>query len=279
MRDELAHGGSATDRFSHALRSRYQCSGKTLRSLEKEACVSDSSLSRYFRGRAMPAWSTVESICRALDVRAEGLRPLWDAAMIEKSRADTAPSAAPPAPATPNLVRPAAATVVPPPTRPELAASSAPPRPRPGRPRLVGPLTGSRRWWDGPRPRLLWLVAGVAAGFVLGAAVTSSNDSRAGAAPAPAASLVPHPGPVAGPTVAATMCPWKYVVSDGVPNDLRVFDDPQRDSIIARYVPTEVFYAPEPPQIVNQMLHTANGWVLIGKWVRRYPGPCHRGVA
>ncbi|WP_258047392.1 helix-turn-helix transcriptional regulator [Streptomyces sp. SM13] len=49
-----------------ALRALQQRSGRTLRALEEQVRISDSSLSRYFRGDTVPPWPVVRDLCRAL---------------------------------------------------------------------------------------------------------------------------------------------------------------------------------------------------------------------
>ncbi|MCQ4045200.1 hypothetical protein ACFOSC_05635 [Streptantibioticus rubrisoli] len=119
----------------------------------------------------------------------------------------------------------------------------------------------------------MWLAVGLLVGFALGATLTAASNSGTGTAK-------PPPGPVSvapSPAATSTFCPWKYVVTDGNNNDVRVFDTPHRDSIIARYSPSEVFYAPEPPVVVNGMMKTAQGWIGQGNWIQRYHGACHTG--
>ena len=146
-----------------------------------------------------------------------------------------------------------------------------------------------RRIGHAHRSRAAYLAAGLVLGFALGAAATAL-DLRGGAAAAPSsagrtaaagATNAQNHGQGQGlPTSAATgtYCPWKYVVTDGTADNIRVFDDPRRDSIIARYAPGEVFYASEPPQIVNNMMKTVYGWIGMGNWVQRYTGAtCRTG--
>ncbi|WP_326587683.1 RICIN domain-containing protein [Streptomyces sp. NBC_01294] len=63
-----------------ALKALQQRSGRTLRSLESEVMISDSSLSRYLRGSTVPPWATVRDLCRALDADPADYRVLWEAA-------------------------------------------------------------------------------------------------------------------------------------------------------------------------------------------------------
>ncbi len=224
-----------------ALRTMHQLSGRTLRAVERDVSVSDSTLSRYFRGQAVPPWPTVETICGALGSDPASVRRLWTAATAEKSGA-----------------------------QPEQAATVAGEsvlRPPAGRGRWAV-LAGDRRVW-----LAAGLLAGLAVGLPLGALLTDRDPAQAAADRPPTASAV-----VPAPHADGTDCPWKYVVTDGEPNDVLVFDNPRRASIIARYAPRQVFYAPSPPVVVDHMMRTADGWVAQGEWLRRYTGaPCHRG--
>ncbi|GGW65587.1 helix-turn-helix domain-containing protein [Streptomyces griseoloalbus] len=70
---------AAARKLGNALRSLQQQSGRTLRSLEAEIRISDSSLSRYFRGETVPAWPVVRDLCRALGADPTEYRALWEA--------------------------------------------------------------------------------------------------------------------------------------------------------------------------------------------------------
>ncbi|WP_269853832.1 helix-turn-helix domain-containing protein [Streptomyces sp. RPT161] len=232
----------ARQALGQALRAMHQLSGRTLRAVERDVSISDSTLSRYFRGQAVPAWPTVEKICAALGGDPASIRQLWTAAMAERSGTafDTDASPGP---------------------EPDAAARDDPPRPRRRRPSAPG-----RTGW-------LWLAVGLFIGFALGATLTAASNSGSSAAQSPPAQVSVAPSPAA----TGTFCPWKYVVTDGNGDDVRVFDTPHRDSIIARYSPSEVFYAPEPPVIVSGMMRTAQGWIGEGNWIQRYHGSCHTG--
>lgn len=71
---------AAARKLGDALRNLQQQSGRTLRSLEAQVRISDSSLSRYFRGETVPAWPVVRDLCRALDADPAAYRALWEAA-------------------------------------------------------------------------------------------------------------------------------------------------------------------------------------------------------
>lgn len=90
QRDRLA----AQRQLGAALRALQHRSGRTLRELEKQVPVSDSSLSRYFRGDAVVPWAVVVEICRALDGDPSEFRVLWETA----SRMSPEPLADTPAP-------------------------------------------------------------------------------------------------------------------------------------------------------------------------------------
>ncbi|MVO85602.1 helix-turn-helix domain-containing protein [Streptomyces sp. p1417] len=107
---------AAARRLGGALRALQQRSGRTLRSLEEQVRISDSSLSRYFRGDTVPPWPVVRDVCRALGGDPTEYRVLWEAA--DRSRpeplpepAAAPPPAAPPPPAAVQGVRAARAFV------------------------------------------------------------------------------------------------------------------------------------------------------------------------
>ncbi|MFD7549720.1 RICIN domain-containing protein [Streptomyces sp. NPDC059816] len=119
-----------------ALRALQQRSGRTLRSLESEVSISDSSLSRYLRGSTVPPWSTVRELCRALGADPAPYRTLWEAAdrCQPKPLADAVPAA---------------------------------PAERQGTVRRLRAATAR------PRGRWLWAGSGALAGVLLGAALTA----------------------------------------------------------------------------------------------------------
>ncbi|WP_328929599.1 XRE family transcriptional regulator [Streptomyces sp. NBC_00190] len=73
------HAG-AGKQLADALKELQQRSGRTLRSLESEVMISDSSLSRYLLGQTVPPWDTVRDLCRALDADPADYLVLWKAA-------------------------------------------------------------------------------------------------------------------------------------------------------------------------------------------------------
>ncbi|MFF4578844.1 RICIN domain-containing protein [Streptomyces sp. NPDC001389] len=84
---------SEGQRLGQALRELQRRSGRTLRSLESEVLISDSSLSRYLQGRTVPPWATVRDLCRALDADPAEYRALWEAA--DRSQPKPPPAAEP----------------------------------------------------------------------------------------------------------------------------------------------------------------------------------------
>lgn len=272
---DTAHheGMSARLALGRALREMHKRSNRTLRAVERDISISDSTLSRYFRGKAVPSWPTVEKICASFGEDAESVRHLWAVAIAERSNADF-PAAAPDAEVA------------------ELSAGGGQDGGSSGDGR--GIESGDRIGWlrtrigQTSRSRATYLVAGLVLGFALGVGAALGLQGGGATAPpssgrtaAAGAASVQNQGQGQGvpvPTATGTYCPWKYVVTDGNADDVRVYDDPQRDSIIARYAPGEVFYAAEPPQIVNNMLKTEHGWIGMGNWVQRYTGAtCRTG--
>ncbi|MFF8433730.1 helix-turn-helix domain-containing protein [Streptomyces bacillaris] len=157
----MAAGAAPEDaarRLGAELRALQQRSGRTLRDLETRVRISDSSLSRYFRGSTVPPWSTVRDLCRALGADPIAYRTLWEAA--DRCRPETPP---PPEPQEPSQHRP---PVAPAPATP--ATVTEPP----------GPPPRSRPWYrlTGPGRSGRWLpaTAGGVAGAVLGSLLTWS---------------------------------------------------------------------------------------------------------
>jgi hypothetical protein len=70
-------------------------------------------------------------------------------------------------------------------------------------------------------------------------------------------------------------CPWQYIVTDGDPAPVLVFDKPGPDGHrTGQYQPSQIFYAPDPVQATGRRMRTADGWINQGDWIRRYPGAC-----
>ncbi|MFD4675962.1 helix-turn-helix domain-containing protein [Lentzea sp. NPDC058450] len=77
--------------LANALSTLQRDSGRTLRSLEPEIHVSDSSLSRYLRGHSFPPWDVVRALCTALGADPAEYRALWEAAEATQPRAAAEP--------------------------------------------------------------------------------------------------------------------------------------------------------------------------------------------
>ncbi|MEV2203505.1 helix-turn-helix domain-containing protein [Streptomyces fradiae] len=164
---ERVRQGTPAQRLGAALRELQQRSGRTLRALEREVLISDSSLSRYFRGSTVPPWPVVRDLCRALGADPAGYRALWEAADRAQGR-----------PAGPGDPAPAAHGTDP-------AARSAEGGPAPGgaagEPES-GPVPGTAP--GRPPRRWAWAAAGAVSGIVAGALLTALAASyRAPAAP------------------------------------------------------------------------------------------------
>ncbi|MFI8093572.1 helix-turn-helix domain-containing protein [Streptomyces sp. NPDC086080] len=98
---------AAARKLGDALRSLQQRSGLPLRSLETQVSISDSSLSRYFRGETVPTWSVVSGLCRALGADPAEYRALWESANPARHDAPTATGDNGPAADPSTLLRPA----------------------------------------------------------------------------------------------------------------------------------------------------------------------------
>ncbi|GGQ07782.1 helix-turn-helix domain-containing protein [Streptomyces roseolilacinus] len=184
---ERPRQGTPAQRLGGALRALQQRSGRTLRSLEQEVLISDSSLSRYFRGSTVPPWSTVRDLCRALGADPTEYRALWEAADRSQVRPEGAadpvpgPTGTVTAPPTGTAAVPPAGTAAVPPAGPAARAGA------PG-PSTAGP-GGGARWWTAAvraRPARGWVcaAAGAVSGVVLGALLMSLAAPRAPAPPA-----------------------------------------------------------------------------------------------
>jgi transcriptional regulator with XRE-family HTH domain len=88
---------AAARRLGEALRALQRNSGRTLRALETQVRISDSSLSRYFRGQTVPPWPVVRDLCRALGADPSVYRALWEAADHGRHE-EPAPATRPPQP-------------------------------------------------------------------------------------------------------------------------------------------------------------------------------------
>lgn len=145
--EELREQAAAARRLGGALRALQQRSGCTLRSLETRVRISDSSLSRYFRGDTVPPWATVRDLCRALEADPAEYRALWEAADRNQKSA-----------------QPGGASVL---ESQPLAASS------PGASGVSGAPTSPGAWRAHLAGRWIWAAAGTLAGMLLGGALTA----------------------------------------------------------------------------------------------------------
>ncbi|MGY4645221.1 helix-turn-helix domain-containing protein [Cellulomonas sp. URHB0016] len=265
--------GAAAARLAEELCDLRRTAGKSLKELERATATSDSSLSRYFAGTAVPPWSVVEALCRTGERSPQELRELWEEARRERlSRYDRAEARAEP-PADTRAEPPSdtraelpsdgrqADAVPPPPTGSEAppphstapadrAAPAGDPHGSMGPPRGVASRPSVRRLvlWSG--------VVVVAAAAVVGAAVLRDRPD------------------------AVRLCPWRYVVTDGDPAPVLLSDKPGegRRVIDRTYAPDEVFLVTEPPEVVNGHMRTVDGWVSVGDWIQRAPGQCVQQV-
>ncbi|MDR6979050.1 transcriptional regulator with XRE-family HTH domain [Streptomyces sp. 3330] len=91
---------AAARRLGEALRGLQQRSGHTLRALETQVRISDSSLSRYFRGQSVPPWPVVRDLCRSMGADPGEYRALWEAAgrtdSADEPAVDDTPGTSPP---------------------------------------------------------------------------------------------------------------------------------------------------------------------------------------
>ncbi|MFE9684051.1 helix-turn-helix domain-containing protein [Streptomyces sp. NPDC006285] len=99
---------SPTRQLGQALRELQQRSSRTLRALEQQVAISDSSLSRYFRGDTVPPWPVVRGLCQALGADPAEYRPLWEAA--ERARPHEIPGATAAEPVAAGTRQPSAST-------------------------------------------------------------------------------------------------------------------------------------------------------------------------
>ena len=94
--DSIDEDLTAADRLAAELRTLRDLTGKSLRELEKSTHTSDSSLSRYLSGQALPPWPVVEALATAAGRDTERLRTLWSAARQTRNRKDGPPDDNPP---------------------------------------------------------------------------------------------------------------------------------------------------------------------------------------
>jgi Helix-turn-helix domain len=88
-----------TTQLAARLRELRARSGKSLRELERPTLSSDSSLSRYLAGRALPPWQVVQVLCEQGGGDQDDLRRLWTRARRARAQArivEPAPPGHPP---------------------------------------------------------------------------------------------------------------------------------------------------------------------------------------
>ncbi|MFE0735919.1 RICIN domain-containing protein [Streptomyces sp. NPDC058855] len=177
--DEVDEEQQPARALGRALRDLQRRSGCTLRSLETRVRISDSSLSRYFRGTTVPPWTTVRDLCLALGGDPADYRTLWEAADRGQRLAAAAGTGGAPAGAAAGAEGAAGTDGA------RAAGDAGPPGQAPGRLRLF-----SRRG------RLFWALAGGVCGLVLGAtgAVWMLPGVAGAGGGAPAAFHGPAPG-------------------------------------------------------------------------------------
>ncbi|MBM2618488.1 helix-turn-helix transcriptional regulator [Actinoplanes sp. LDG1-06] len=78
--------GSTHTRLVAGLRALRAEAGLTLRELSLKVHVSDSSLSRYFAGQALPPWEVVAALADLGGGDHAGLRRLWEGAQRERKQ-------------------------------------------------------------------------------------------------------------------------------------------------------------------------------------------------
>ncbi|MFL6118013.1 helix-turn-helix domain-containing protein [Actinophytocola sp.] len=81
-------GDTARARLAQRLRELRRASGLSLRDLERKVHASDSSLSRYLAGRALPPWQVVVVLCELTGADPDELRDLWERAWRPAEAAD-----------------------------------------------------------------------------------------------------------------------------------------------------------------------------------------------
>ncbi|GAA3245945.1 RICIN domain-containing protein [Streptomyces sp. XM83C] len=164
MTDPRRHSLTPAQRLGAALRALQQRSGCTLRALEQQVRISDSSISRYFRGDTVPTWDAVRDLCRAMGADPMEYRRLWEAADGTRPEVPHVPA---PAVAAAPVSAPAPGSAVAPDGEPAVpvtvvtVAETAPQEPATRAGRL-------RRLFAG---RWAFAVAGAVAGLSAGAAV------------------------------------------------------------------------------------------------------------
>lgn len=88
--------------------------------------------------------------------------------------------------------------------------------------------------------------------------------------------------PPSSNTSAESSCTWRYGVTDGVFNDVLVFDGHSSEHVVGRIHPGERFTSSNPPHSVagrhGVRLEITSGWVGLGDWTQlqrcgNQPGP------
>jgi transcriptional regulator with XRE-family HTH domain len=143
------HGDpTAADQLAAELRGLRKASGQSLRELEKSTHASDSSLSRYLSGQALPPWPVVAALATVAGRDTEPLHTLWVAARQARNQTPPPQPAKHTDPAQPQQ-----------PARQDQPAHQPPAEPPPS------PAT------RGPRRARWRTVAALAAGIGIGAAI------------------------------------------------------------------------------------------------------------
>src|SRR5881398_1831943 len=94
----------AGNQLARHLRDLRESTPLSLRDLERQTHVSDSSLSQYLTGRSLPPWPVVETIGRLGGGDATELRALWEKARIEQRRSRSQQRSSQPAAETDDSV-------------------------------------------------------------------------------------------------------------------------------------------------------------------------------
>ncbi|MEU0117593.1 helix-turn-helix domain-containing protein [Streptomyces bobili] len=188
MTGQRPDDGAAARKLGDALRSLQQQSGRTLRSLETQVRISDSSLSRYFQGITVPPWAVVAQLCHVLGADPVRYRTLWEAA----DRSQPAFSDRTPLVAAPQSSGASSATA------PEPAGTASPlpePKPTPAPAPAGSGVSWVRKAAAWMRSRWAFALAGVLVGGVVGSLLTTLLVAVPGPAPAQRASGAAAWGP------------------------------------------------------------------------------------
>lgn len=85
-----------------------------------------------------------------------------------------------------------------------------------------------------------------------------------------------------GVLLGAPSCLWRYVVTDGVYNDVLIYDDVSSRTVVGRIHPGEEFRTSRPARLVagsqGVRLEISGGWVGYGNYTvpQSSSGPCAR---